>query len=79
MPSVPTVARNNPKKQERNPFIIEPPDNPDTTLNPRTVSAKYSGGPNRSAKLAIRGVARIMTKTLKRPPKIEQSKYTHMA
>ena len=68
MPSVPMVARNNPKKQERNPFSMDPPERPETTLSPRTVSAKYSAGPNFRAKLAIKGVATIMNTTLKVPP-----------
>jgi hypothetical protein len=53
MPSVPMVAKNSPKKQERNPLSIEPPESPETTLNPGMVSAKYSGGPNRRRKMVV--------------------------
>ena len=68
MPSVPMVARKSPKKQDRKPFSMDPPERPETTLSPRTVRAKYSAGPNFRAKLAISGVATIMTTTLNRPP-----------
>ena len=68
IPSVPTVARNSPKKHDRKPFIMEPPESPETTLSPRMVRAKYSAGPNRRAKLAISGVAAIITTVLNSPP-----------
>jgi hypothetical protein len=41
--------------------------------------AKNSGGPNRSAKFAMTGVAAIMTRTLKIPPPIEQMMKSHRA
>ena len=79
MPSVPTVARKMPKKQARKPFKTEPPERLATTLNPRTTRAKNSGGPNRSAKFAMTGVAAIITRTLKIPPPIEQMMNSHRA
>ena len=79
MPSVPTVARKRPKRQERMPRRTEPPEIPETTLSPSRVRAKYSGGPNCRAKLAINGVATIMTKTLKIPPMAEAMMKIHRA
>ncbi len=79
IPSVPTMARKRPKRQERIPRRTDPPDIPETTLNPSRVRAKYSGGPNWRAKLAIRGVATIMTKTLKIPPMAEAMIKIHRA
>jgi hypothetical protein len=79
IPSVPTVAKKRPKTHERNPFSSDPPERPDTTLNPATTSAKISAGPNLSAKFAISGVATIITSTLKSPPPIEHRRNIHRA
>jgi hypothetical protein len=78
IPSVPTMAGRDRKTGKDTPENGSSGYSRDH-VNPSRVRAKYSGGPNWRAKLAIKGVATIMTKTLKIPPMAEAMMKIHRA
>src|SRR5919106_139214 len=70
--SRPTDARRHPRRADIRFFVADPPPRPTKVLNARSMTAKYSGGPNLRASSARGGAKKlkriIETSEEKKPP-----------
>ena len=67
--SIPTKDKEIPNRHEINPFTILLEDNPETVVNAKRITAKYSYGPNFNANPAITGPRNVRIIAPKIPPK----------